>query len=301
MAILIDETSKVVVQGVTGREGSFHALRNRAYGTRVVAGVTPGKGGGQVEGIPVYDTVREAQAASGADVSLVLVPARFAADAVYEAVAAGVRLVVVISEGMPVHELLALRHWVRAQGATLVGPNGPGVISPGKATVGIMPTAVFAEGDVGLVSRSGTLTYQVAKELTEHGLGQSTAVGIGGDAIPGTTFIDMLALFEGDEQTRAIVLIGEIGGSDEELAAAYVRDHVTKPVVAYIVGYTAPPGKQMGHAGAMVSGTAGTAAAKKAALEAAGVPVAVDAAQIPELLAVKNAGHSKDCPRLPRP
>jgi succinyl-CoA synthetase alpha subunit len=289
VAILIDETSRVVVQGITGREGTFHALRNRDYGTRIVAGVTPGKGGTEVSGIPVHDTVREAVAAEGADVSLVLVPARFAADAVYEAVDAGVRLVVVISEGIPVQELLDLHHWVRQQNATLIGPNGPGVISPGKATVGIMPTAVFTEGDVGIISRSGTLTYQVAQELTEHHIGQSTAVGIGGDAIPGSTFIEMLARFEQDVQTKAIVLIGEIGGSDEELAAAYVQENVTKPVLAYIVGFTAPPGKQMGHAGAIVSGTTGTAAGKKAALEAAGIPVAVDAAQIPELLVTRMA------------
>lgn len=285
MAILSGETSKVIVQGITGCEVSFHALRNCAYGTQVVDGVTAGKGGGELEGIPVFDTMSEAAIETGTDVSLVLVPARFAADAVYEAVDARVRLVVVVGEGVTVHELLALHHWMRQQGATLIGPNGPGVISPGRATVGIMSTQVFTPGDVGIISRSGTLTYQVAQELTDHGVGQSTAVGIGGDAIPGSTFIDMLALFERDEQTKAIVLIGEIGGSDEELAATYVRENVTKPVV----GFSAPPGRQMGHAGAIVSGTSGTAAAKKAALEAAVIPVAEAETQIPELVAGRRS------------
>lgn len=285
MAILVDETSRVVVQGITGREGTFHALSNRSYGTQVVAGVTPGKGGGDVKGIPVYDTVHDAVAEAQVDVSLVLVPARFAADAVYEAVDAGIRLVVVISEGVPVHEAVVLREWARGRGAVLIGPNGPGVISPGKATVGIMPTAVFSGGGVGIISRSGTLTYQVARELTGCSLGQSTAVGIGGDAVPGSDFVDLLPRFERDRETNAVVLIGEIGGSDEEIAARYIADHMTKPVVAYVVGYTAPPGRQMGHAGAIISGSGGTAAAKKRALEAVGIPVATDAVELAGMVA----------------
>ena len=283
MAILIDERSRVVVQGLTGREGSFHALRNRAYGTQVVAGVTPGKGGQEVEGIPVHDTVAGAVAATGADVALVFVPPRFAADAVYEAVDAGVGLVVVITEGIPVHEMLALRAWLEVRGVPMIGPNCPGVISPGKANVGIIPPQIFTPGPVGLVSRSGTLTYQIAAELTARGLGQSTAVGIGGDPVVGSGFTDILARFEADAQTEAVVLVGEIGGSDEEQAAVFLAEHMAKPVVAYIAGFTAPPGRHMGHAGAIISRGAGTAQAKKKAFEAAGIRVAVDPTQVAEL------------------
>jgi len=273
VAILIDEHSRVVVQGLTGREGTFHALRNRAYGTQVVAGMTPGKGGQEVEGIPVFDTVAQAVDATGANVSLIFVPARFTPDAIYEAIDAGVELVVTITEGIPAHEMLLLYNYLRARGTTMIGPNCPGLISPGKANVGIIPPQVFAPGRVGLISRSGTLTYQIAYELTQRGMGQSTAVGIGGDPIVGSSFIDLLTRFEADPETQAVVLVGEIGGDEEERAAAFIREHVTKPVVAYIAGFTAPAGKQMGHAGAIISGSAGTAQAKKEALEAVGVKV----------------------------
>ena len=285
MAILIDENSRIVVQGLTGREGSFHALRNRAYGTQVVAGVTPGKGGQDVEGIPVFDTVARAVAETGADVSLVFVPPRFATDAVYEAADAGVGLIVCITEGIPVHEMLRAYNYLRARGIILIGPNCPGIISPGKANVGIMPPQIFRPGKVGLVSRSGTLTYQIANELTQRGIGQSTAVGIGGDPIVGSNFIDILTRFEADPQTELVVMVGEIGGSEEELAARFIAENLTKPVVAYIAGFTAPPGKQMGHAGAIISGSAGTARAKKEALEANGIRVGVNPTHVGELVA----------------
>lgn len=284
MAILIDESTRVVVQGLTGREGSFHALRNRAYGTKVVAGVTPGKGGQGVEGIPVFDTVRAAVAAMEANTSLIFVPARFTPDAVYEAMDAGVKTIITITEGVPAHEMLRLHGYLRARGVTMIGPNCPGVISPGKANVGIIPPDIFRPGSIGLVSRSGTLTYQIAHELTQRGLGQSTAVGIGGDPIVGSTFIDILALFEADPETDAVVLVGEIGGNEEELAARWWQEHMSKPVVAYIAGFTAPPGKQMGHAGAIISGSAGTAQAKKEALEAVGIRVAVNPTEVALLM-----------------
>jgi succinyl-CoA synthetase alpha subunit len=290
VAILIDEQSRVVVQGLTGREGTFHALRNRAYGTQVVAGMTPGKGGQEVEGIPVFDTVAQAVAATGADVSLIFVPARFTPDSIYEAVDAGIGLVVTITEGVPAHEMLRLYAYLRARGTTMIGPNCPGLISPGKANVGIIPPQVFTPGNVGLISRSGTLTYQIAYELTQRGMGQSTAVGIGGDPIVGSSFIDLLTRFEADPETQAVVLVGEIGGDEEERAAAFISERVTKPVVAYIAGFTAPAGKQMGHAGAIISGSAGTAQAKKDALEAAGIRVAVDPTQVAELMADALAG-----------
>jgi succinyl-CoA synthetase alpha subunit len=290
MAVLIDEHSRVVVQGLTGREGTFHALRNRAYGTQVVAGMTPGRGGQEVEGIPVFDTAAQAVAETGADVSLIFVPAAFAPDAVYEAIDAGIGLVVAITEGIPAHEMLPLYHYLRVRGTTLIGPNCPGLISPGQANVGIIPPQVFRPGRVGLISRSGTLTYQIASELTQRGMGQSTAVGIGGDPIVGSNFIDLLTRFEADPDTEAVVLVGEIGGEEEERAAEFIRDSVTKPVVAYIAGFTAPPGRQMGHAGAIISGSAGTAQAKKTALEAAGVRVAVNPTQVAELMAEALAG-----------
>jgi succinyl-CoA synthetase alpha subunit len=297
MSILIDQNSRVVVQGITGREGTYHALRNRDYGTQVVAGVTPRKGGQDVSGIPVFDTVAQAVEATQANVSLVFVPARLAADAICEAVEAGIAVVVVITEGIPVNDMLELHHWVRQRDAVLIGPNGPGIISPGKASVGIMPTEVFTPGPIGLVSRSGTLTYEIADALTQTGLGQSTAVGIGGDAIPGSGFIDLLERFEADPETDAVVMVGEIGGGEEELAAAFVSKHMGKPVIAYIAGFTAPVGKQMGHAGAIISGSSGTAQAKKAALEAAGVPVASTPGEVPALVIGALEGRGLTMPR----
>jgi succinyl-CoA synthetase alpha subunit len=273
MAVLVDESTRLVVQGLTGTEGRFHGLRNRAYGTAVVAGVTPGKEGQDVEGIPVFGTVERAVAEVGANTSLIFVPARFAADAVYEAVDAGIGTIVCITEHVPVHDALKLRAYVRAKGATMIGPNCPGVLSPGKANVGIIPAEVFAAGSVGLVSRSGTLTYQIGYELAQLGLGNSSIVGIGGDPVPGSTFIDVLDLFEADDETELIALVGEIGGDEEEKAARHVADRISKPVVAYIAGFSAPPGKTMGHAGAIISGSSGTAQAKKEALEAVGIAV----------------------------
>jgi succinyl-CoA synthetase alpha subunit len=273
MAVLVDGSTRLVVQGLTGTEGRFHGLRNRAYGTNVVAGVTPGKEGQDVEGIPVFDTVERAVAETGANTSLIFVPARFAADAVYEAVDAGIGTVVCITEHVPVHDALKLRAYVRSQGARMIGPNCPGVLSPGKANVGIIPAEVFADGRVGLVSRSGTLTYQIGYELAQLGLGNSSIVGIGGDPVPGSTFIDVLDLFQDDDETELIVLVGEIGGDEEEKAASHVAERISKRVVAYIAGFSAPPGKTMGHAGAIISGSSGTAQAKKEALEAVGIEV----------------------------
>jgi succinyl-CoA synthetase alpha subunit len=284
MAILVDASTRVVVHGLTGREGSFHALRNRAYGTQVVAGVTPGKGGQDVEGIPVFDSVHRAVTETGADTSLVFVPARFTGDSVLEAVDAGIKMIVTITEGIPVHEMLRVHGYLKSRGVTMIGPNCPGIISPGKANVGIIPPDIFRAGNVGLVSRSGTLTYQIAHELTQRGLGQSTAVGIGGDPIVGSSFIEILTLFEADPETEAVVLVGEIGGDEEEQAAAWSKANMTKPVVAYIAGFTAPPGKQMGHAGAIISGSTGTARAKKQALEEVGIRVAVNPTEVAELM-----------------
>jgi succinyl-CoA synthetase alpha subunit len=273
MAIVVSHRTRVVVQGITGREGSFHATRNREYGTAVVAGVTPGKGGREQDGTPVFDTVAEAVAERGANTSMVFVPPRFAADAILEAVDAGIETVVCITEGIPAHEMLRIHGHVRSRGATLLGPNCPGALSPGVANVGIIPAQVFAPGRIGLVSRSGTLTYQIGKEVADAGLGNSTIVGIGGDPIVGMSFIDVLELFQADPDTDLVVMVGEIGGDEEEKAAGYIAEHMTKPVVAYIAGFQAPPGKTMGHAGAIVSGSAGTAQAKKEALEARGVRV----------------------------
>lgn len=275
MAVYVDETTRLLVQNLTGREGSFHARRMRAYGTRVVAGVAPGKGGSDLDGIPVFDTVSEAVEATGANTACGFVPAPFAADAIGEAAAApGMRLVVCITEGIPAQdEARVVSYLRRGGGPPLIGPNCPGVISPGKASVGIMPHEVCRPGPVGVVSRSGTLTYQAIHELTSRGIGQSTCLGIGGDPVPGTTFVDALTRFEEDPETRAVVLIGEIGGETEEQAAAFIQQQMRKPVVAYIAGLTAPPGRRMGHAGAIVSGSAGTAAAKQEALQAAGATV----------------------------
>jgi succinyl-CoA synthetase alpha subunit len=283
MAILVDDDTRLVVQGLTGREGRFHALRNRDYGTNVVAGVTPGKGRQAVDGIPVFDTVSDAVAEAGADTSLIFVPARFAVDALYEAVDAGIRTIVHITENIPVLDMTRAWNYVRGRGATLVGPNCPGVISPGKANVGIIPGEITYAGPVGLVSRSGTLTYQVMYEMSEAGVGQTTCVGIGGDPVVGSNFIDVLRLFEADPETEAAVMIGEIGGDEEEQAAAFVAEHMTKPVVAYIAGFEAPPGKRMGHAGAIISGSSGTAAAKAEALERAGVRVGRNPTEAAEL------------------
>jgi succinyl-CoA synthetase alpha subunit len=285
MAVLVDETTRLVVQGLTGTEGRFHGLRNRGYGTDVVAGVTPGKEGQDVEGIPVFDTVERAVAETGANTSLVFVPARFAADAVYEAVDAGIGTVVCITEHVPAHDTLRLRAYVRSQGARMIGPNCPGVLSPGKANVGIIPAEVFAAGSIGLVSRSGTLTYQIGYELAQLGLGNSSIVGIGGDPTPGSTFIDVLDLFEADEETERIVLVGEIGGDEEEKAARHVAERISKPVVAYIAGFSAPPGKTMGHAGAIISGSSGTAQAKKEALEAVGIAVGTTPTEVAGIMA----------------
>ena len=273
MAILVTEQTRLVVQGVTGREGSFHALRNREYGTAVVAGVTPGKGGQSVEGIPVFDTVADAVATEGANTAMVFVPPRFAGDAIYEAVDAGCETVVCITEGVPAHDMLRISPHVRARGVSLLGPNCPGALSPGIGNVGIIPAQVFAAGRIGLVSRSGTLTYQIGKELADAGLGNSTIVGIGGDPIVGLSFVDVLSRFEADPDTDLVVMVGEIGGSEEEKAAAFIAEHMTTPVVAYIAGFEAPPGKTMGHAGAIVSGSSGTAQGKLEALEAHGVRV----------------------------
>jgi succinyl-CoA synthetase alpha subunit len=283
MAILVDEDTRLVVQGLTGREGRFHALRNRDYGTKVVAGVTPGKGGQDVDGIPVFDTVAAAVAEAGANTSLIFVPARFAVDALYEAVDAGVGTIVHITENIPVLDMTRAYNYVRARGATLIGPNCPGVISPGKANVGIIPGEITHAGPVGLVSRSGTLTYQVMYEMAEAGVGQTTCVGVGGDPVVGSNFIDVLRRFEADPETQAVVMIGEIGGDEEERAAAFVAEHMTKPVVAYIAGFEAPPGKRMGHAGAIISGSSGTAGAKAEALERAGVRVGRNPTETAEL------------------
>jgi succinyl-CoA synthetase alpha subunit len=290
VAIIVDNDTRLVVQGITGREGSFHTLRNRAYGTNVVAGVTPGKGGQDVEGIPVFDTVAEAVDEAGANTTMVFVPARFAADAIYEAVDAGIGTVICIAEGLPAHEMLRVYTYIRPRGITMLGPNCPGALSPGKANVGIIPAEIFSEGAIGLVSRSGTLTYQIGHELTQLGLGNSTIAGIGGDPVVGSSFIDVLARFEADDETELIVMVGEIGGAEEEKAAAFIEAEVTKPVVAYIAGFTAPPGKTMGHAGAIISGTSGTAEAKKEALEAHGVRVGTTPTEVAQLAAEVASG-----------
>jgi succinyl-CoA synthetase alpha subunit len=285
MAIIVDTETKLVVQGATGREGSFHTLRNRAYGTDVVAGVTPGKGGQDLEGIPIFDTVAEAVEETGANTSMVFVPARFAADAIYEDVDAGIETVICIAEGLPAHEMLRIFNYIKPRGITMLGPNCPGALSPGKANVGIIPAEIFREGRIGLVSRSGTLTYQIGHELTQLGLGNSTIVGIGGDPVVGSSFIDVLAKFEADDETEVVVLVGEIGGAEEEKAAVFIGSEMTKPVVGYIAGFSAPPGKTMGHAGAIISGTAGTAEGKKEALEAHGVRVGTTPTEAAQLAA----------------
>jgi succinyl-CoA synthetase alpha subunit len=285
MSVLVDNDTRLCVSGITGREGTFHAMNNRRYGTQLVSGVTPGKGGQDVEGVPVFDTFHAAVGATGANTAMVFVPPRFAADSILEAAEAGIETIIAITEGIPAHdELRVYNHLLQAHpGTRLIGPNCPGVLSPGKANVGIIPAAFFKEGNVGVVSRSGTLTYQIGNEIAQRGFGNSSIVGIGGDPVPGSSFIDILELFEADDETELIVMAGEIGGSAEEEAAEFIADHVSKPVVAYIAGFTAPPGKTMGHAGAIVSGSQGTAAAKAEALEARGVRVGRTPTQVAEL------------------
>jgi succinyl-CoA synthetase alpha subunit len=273
MSIIVDTDTKLVISGLTGREGSFHGLRNRDYGTDVVAGVTPGKGGQDVDGIPVYDEIKQAVDERGANTSMIFVPARFAAAAMEEAIDAGVATVIAITEGIPVLDMLRVYWKAKDAGVRLIGPNCPGVLSPGKSNVGIIPAQFFDPGSIGVVSKSGTLTYQIGNELKQAGVGNSSIVGIGGDPIVGSDFIDILELYEADDETELIVMVGEIGGDAEERAADYIAEQVSKPVVAYIAGFTAPPGKQMGHAGAIISGSSGTAEAKKEALEQRGVRV----------------------------
>jgi succinyl-CoA synthetase alpha subunit len=285
MSILVDKKTRLMVQGITGREGEFHTRQMLEYGTNVVAGVTPGKGGGWVAGIPVFDTVSEAVAATGANAGVIFVPARAAADAILEEADAGIGVIVCITEGIPVLDMIKVRAHIDCAGVRLIGPNCPGIISPGEAKVGIMPGPIHRPGPVGVVSRSGTLTYEVVHALSERGLGQSSAIGIGGDPIIGTDFIDVLTLFEEDPQTEQVVLIGEIGGSDEQRAAQYIAQHVTKPVTAFIAGQTAPAGKRMGHAGAIIEGGEGTAAEKISAFDKVGVRVARHPLEIAELVA----------------
>ena len=284
MSILVDKETKLCVSGITGREGTFHALRDREYGTNVVGGVTPGKGGQNVEGIPVFNTFHEAVEETGANTAMIFVPPRFAADSILEAEDAGIPLIIAITEGIPAHDELRVYNTIKKNGRSrLVGPNCPGILSPGKANVGIIPASFFKEGNVGVVSRSGTLTYQIGNVVAQSGFGNSTIVGIGGDPVPGTDFIDVIGLFEEDPDTELIVMCGEIGGDAEERAAEYIESNVSKPVVAYIAGFTAPEGKTMGHAGAIVSGSKGTAAAKAEALEAKGVKVGRTPTQVAEL------------------
>jgi succinyl-CoA synthetase alpha subunit len=288
MAIVVNAETRLVVQGITGREGSFHTLRNRDYGTHVVAGVTPGKGGQDVEGIPVYDTVEQAVRQEGANTAMVFVPPRFAGDAILEAADAGVGTIVCITEGIPAHDMLRIYNHVRPRGITLLGPNCPGALSPGLANVGIIPAQVFARGRIGLVSRSGTLTYQIGKELADLGLGNSTIVGIGGDPVVGLSFIDALDLFEADPATDLVVMVGEIGGDEEEKAATFIGERMRTPVVAYIAGFQAPPGRTMGHAGAIISGASGTAQGKKEALEAHGIEVGTTPTEVAQMVAGRS-------------
>ncbi len=284
MSILVDKDTKLCVSGITGREGTFHTLNNRNYGTNVVAGVTPGKQGQDVEGIPVFNTFAKAVQETGANTAMVFVPPRFAADSILEAADAGIKTIIAITEGIPAHDELRVFNYIKnLDGVRLIGPNCPGVLSPGKANVGIIPASFFKEGNVGVVSRSGTLTYQIGNELAQQGFGNSTIVGIGGDPVPGSSFIDIIALFEQDPETELIVMSGEIGGSAEEEAAEYISQNVSKPVVGYIAGFTAPPGKTMGHAGAIVSGSKGTAQAKAEALEAVGVRVGRTPTEVSEI------------------
>jgi succinyl-CoA synthetase alpha subunit len=284
VSILVDRETRLCVSGITGREGTFHSLRNREYGTQVVSGVTPGKGGQDVEGIPVFNTFHDAVLETAANTAMIFVPPRFAADSILEAEDSGIELIIAITEGIPAHDELRVFNTIKKNGrARLIGPNCPGILSPGKATVGIIPASFFREGNVGVVSRSGTLTYQIGNVLAQRGFGNSTIVGIGGDPVPGTDFIDVIAMFQDDPETELIVMCGEIGGDAEEQAAEYIAANVTKPVVGYIAGFTAPPGKTMGHAGAIVSGSSGGAAAKAEALESKGVQVGRTPTQVAEV------------------
>lgn len=284
MSILVDENTRLCTSGITGREGTFHSLRNREYGTQVVAGVTPGKGGQDVEGVPVFNTFRDAVDAEGANTAMIFVPPRFAADSILEAEDAGIELIICITEGIPAHDELRVYNLIKKNGRSrLIGPNCPGILSPGKASVGIIPASFFKQGNVGVVSRSGTLTYQIGNVLAQSGFGNSSIVGIGGDPVPGTDFIDVLEMFQADGETELIVMCGEIGGDAEERAAEFIAENVTKPVVGYIAGFTAPPGKTMGHAGAIVSGSRGTAKAKAEALESKGVRVGRTPTQVAEI------------------
>ncbi len=273
MTILIDKNTRLLVQGITGREGSFHTRQCVAYGTNVVAGVTPGKGGQDLDGIPVFNTIHEAVEKTGANASLIFVPSPFAADAIMESAAAGLELTVCITEGIPIHDMMKVVPFLKRHNCRLIGPNCPGVISPGFSKAGIMPGQIHKEGSIGVVSRSGTLTYEVVNQLTQSGLGQSTCIGIGGDPIIGSTFVDILELFDKDPETEGVVLIGEIGGSDEEVAAEYIKNYFKKPVLGFVAGLTAPPGKRMGHAGAIISGSGGTAKEKIAAMKKSGIHV----------------------------
>lgn len=285
MSIIVDENSRILIQGITGNEGAFHTRQMIEYGTRVVAGVTPDKGGQTFEGVPVFDTVRDAVRATGADVSVIFVPPRFAGDAIMEAVESQVGVIVCLSEGIPTLDMIAVRHYMAGKTSRLLGPNTPGVISPGKCKAGVMAGYIHKRGNTGIVSRSGTLTYEVVHQLTRFGIGQSTCVGIGGDPVHGLDFVDVLGLFEQDEETDAVVLIGEIGGRSEEEAADYFRENMTKPVVAFVAGLTAPAGRRMGHAGAIISGGAGGAGEKIKALENAGITVVKNPAQVGETVA----------------
>jgi succinyl-CoA synthetase alpha subunit len=284
MSILVDKNTKVVVQGITGRDGAFHTRQMLDYGTKIVAGVTPGKAGEKIEGVPVFNSVKEAVKSTGANTSVIYVPSKFAVDAIYEAADAGLDLVVCVSEGIPAMDMLQVYNYLKTTKTRLIGPNTPGLITPGVTKVGIMPGQIHLKGNVGVVSRSGTLTYEVVYHLTLNGIGQSTCLGIGGDQIVGTGFLDVLDLFEKDPQTKAVVLIGEIGGTDEEEAALFIKKNMTKPVVAFVAGRTAPPGKRMGHAGAIIAGGSGTAAEKVAAFEKAKIKVAESPAEVATLL-----------------
>jgi len=293
MAIFADKNSKVIVQGITGRDGAFHTQQMLAYGTKVVGGVTPGKGGAEMHGVPVFDTMEEAVRKTKANTSVIYVPPQFSIDAIYEAAAAGIKLIVSITEGVPANDMLKVYHYLKSKGIRLIGPNCPGIISPGITKIGIMPAQIHKKGNVGVVSRSGTLTYEVVYQLTQSGMGQSTCIGIGGDPVIGTNFIDCLAAYEADPDTKAVVMIGEIGGSDEEMAAEFIKKNMKKPVVGFIAGRTAPPGKRMGHAGAIISGSSGLAADKIAALNKVGVPVADIPSQIPGLVAERLKSKAK--------
>jgi succinyl-CoA synthetase alpha subunit len=301
MSIFINKKTSLIVQGITGRDGSFHTEQMKKYGTNVVGGVTPGKGGSKVAGVPVFDTVEEAVAKTKANTSVIYVPPPFAVDAIFEAVSAGIKTVVCITEGVPANEMMKVYPFVKENGARLIGPNCPGLISVDQSKVGIMPSNIVKKGGVGVVSRSGTLTYEAIWALTVAGMGQTTCIGIGGDQVIGTNFIDCLEAFEADSATKAIVMIGEIGGSDEEEAAAFIKKHVTKPVVAFIAGQTAPPGKRMGHAGAIIAGGSGTAKEKIAALNKVGVPVAGSPTELPAVLSELIKGGKKKAPKKATP